>query len=70
MTKTDHPLRLWRNRQSPRKTLSEVAQLVEVTPSHLSEIENWKNEPSLDLASKLAALIGADMREFVRAEVQ
>jgi len=67
MTKTEHPLRRWRNSQEPRKTLSEVAQAVKVTPSHLSEIENWKNEPSLDLTSKLSGLTGIDMREFVRS---
>lgn len=66
MTKTEHPLRRWRYGHEPRKTLSEVALAVDVTPSHLSEIENWKNEPSLDLTSKLSKLSGIDMQEFVK----
>lgn len=65
-----HPLRLWRNSQEPRKTLSDVAQAVGVTPSHLSEIENWNNEPSLELTSKLSGFSGLDMREFVREPAQ
>jgi transcriptional regulator with XRE-family HTH domain len=62
---TNHPLRAWR-RLNGAKTLQEVADLVGVTQSHLSEIENWKNEPSLDLAARLHAHTGIDMKEFVR----
>lgn len=66
MTKQEHPLRAWRHRQEPRKTLSDVAEKVGVTPSHLSEIENWNNEPSLELTAKLAELADLDMRAFVK----
>lgn len=66
MTKPEHPLRIWRRGHEPRKTLSEVAEKVGVTPSHLSEIENWKNEPSLDLTAKLSKATGLDMQAFVK----
>lgn len=66
MEKRKHPLRDWRLGQEPRKTLAELAADLEVTPSHLSEIENWKNEPSLDLAARLHRATGIDMAAFVK----
>ena len=48
----DHALRTWRKDKGV--TLAALAVRVGVTPSHLSEIENWKNEPSLELAAKLS----------------
>jgi len=62
----EHPLRLWRHSQEPRKTLVDLANDVGVTPSHLSEIENWKNEPSLDLLARLCRVTGIEMPMFVR----
>jgi transcriptional regulator with XRE-family HTH domain len=62
----EHPLRIWRHSQEPRKTLADLAAEVGVTPSHLSEIENWKNEPSLDLLSRLHRVTGIEMSRFVR----
>lgn len=62
-----HPLYRWRKLKGD-KTLQEVADLVGVTQSHLSEIENWKNEPSLDLAARLHTLTGIDMKDFVKAQ--
>jgi len=64
MTKTDHPLRRWRKEH--KKTLADLAGTVRVTSSHLSEIENWKNEPSLDLASRLQRETGIEMSAFVK----
>jgi transcriptional regulator with XRE-family HTH domain len=61
-----HPLYRWRKLNGD-KTLQEVADLVGVTQSHLSEIENWKNEPSLDLAARLHTHTGIDMKAFVKA---
>lgn len=66
MTKPEHPLRIWRHGHEPRKTLSEVAEKVGVTPSHLSEIENWKNEPSLGLVAEICKVTGIDMKAFVK----
>jgi transcriptional regulator with XRE-family HTH domain len=63
---TEHPLRVWRHSQEPRKTLVDLAAEVGVTPSHLSEIENWNNEPSLDLLSRLYRVTGIEMPRFVR----
>jgi transcriptional regulator with XRE-family HTH domain len=57
-------MRDWRRRHG--KTLQDVADAVGVTQPHLSEIENWKNEPSLDLAARLHAHTGIDMKAFVR----
>lgn len=68
MEKRPHPLRDWRNRQEPKKTLTGLAADVNVTPSHLSEIENWKNEPSLDLAARLHRATGIAMADFIKRE--
>jgi transcriptional regulator with XRE-family HTH domain len=62
----EHPLRIWRHSQEPRKTLADLASAVGVTPSHLSEIENWNNEPSLDLLSRLHRETGIEMARFIR----
>jgi len=61
----DHPLKAWRRCQTPKVTLAALAQRVGVTASHLSEVENWKNEPSLDLTARLSEVTGIEMRSFV-----
>jgi len=61
----EHPLKSWRQRQNPKVTLASLAQRVGVTASHLSEVENYKNEPSLDLTSRLSDETGIEMRAFV-----
>lgn len=60
-----HPLYRWRKQND--KTLQALADDLHVTQSHLSEIENWKNEPSLDLAARLHTHTGIDMKDFVRS---
>ena len=60
-----HPLYRWR-KLNGNKTLQDLAAEVGVTQSHLSEIENWKNEPSLDLAARLHSVTKIDMRDFVK----
>lgn len=60
-----HPLFFWRQRNG-EKTLQELASELGVTQSHLSEIENWKNEPSLELAARLHVRTGIDMKAFVK----
>lgn len=57
-----HPLREWR--KSNGKTLTDLADIVKVRASHLSEIENGNNEPSLDLAVKLSQVTGIDIAKF------
>ena len=64
---SEHPLRAWRHSQDPRKTLNDLAAEVGVTASHLSEIENWNNDPSLDLLSRLHRATGIEMSQFVRS---
>jgi len=49
---SDHALRLWRKANGI--TLTVLADRVGVTPSHLSEVENRRNAPSIDLAAKLS----------------
>ena len=62
-----HPLFHWR-RDNGGKTLQELAdELGGVTQSHLSEIENWNNVPSLELAKRLHAHTGIDMKDFVKS---
>lgn len=62
MVKPKHPLRSWRD--SNGKTLSDLAGAVSVSPSHLSEIENGKNAPSLDLAVRLSRVTGIEVSKF------
>jgi transcriptional regulator with XRE-family HTH domain len=59
-----HPLRAWR--ASHGKTLVQVAGVVGVTPSHLSEIERYENTPSLALAAKLSRETEIPLAQFVR----
>ena len=67
----EHPLKTWRQSQHPKVTLAALAQRVGVTASHLSEVENYKNEPSLTLTSRLSDETGIEMKAFVaRAEAK
>ena len=61
-------MREWRRQNG--KTLSELAAKVGCTQPHLSEIENWRNEPSLALAARLSDVTGIDMKEFVSEAAQ
>lgn len=61
-----HPLRTWRKDRGI--TLQGLAALIGVTQSHLSEIENWKNEPSLDLAARLSLESGIEIAKFVKSK--
>lgn len=63
-----HPLRQWR--KETKATLADLARDVEVTPSHLSEIERGRNEPSLALAAKLSKRTGIPMVRFVKEWAQ
>lgn len=65
MIRMEHPLKVWRRGQTPKVTLAALAQRVGVTASHLSEVENYKNEPSLDLTNRLSELTGIEMKSFV-----
>jgi len=54
-----HPLRRWRKERGV--TLAELARLVDVTASHLSEIERGNNEASLALAARLSEATGKEV---------
>lgn len=60
-----HPLRTWRKQQPI--TLQALAAKLDISVSHLSEIECWHNVPSLPLAAKLAKETGLSINEFVRS---
>ncbi len=49
-------------------TLSSLAGEVGVSASHLSEIENWNNEPSLELLDKLCAKARLTVADFVKSK--
>lgn len=59
-----HPLRKWR--KDARQTLADVAKDVAVTPSHISEIERFLNDPSLALAARLSKRTGIPIDKFVK----
>lgn len=69
MKPSDHPLRAWRKRQEPSVTLTALAADLGVSPSHLSEIENWNNQPSLDLVARLHEITSIEMKEFAKPRV-
>lgn len=60
-----HPLYRWR--KSEGLTLQALAAELRCTQPHLSEIENWNNVPSLELAARLHARTGIDMKALVKA---
>jgi transcriptional regulator with XRE-family HTH domain len=60
-----HPLFHWRKANGNR-SLQSIADAIGCTQSHLSEIENWKNEPSLELAARLHRETGLAMTAFVK----
>lgn len=66
MEKRPHPLRSWRKANG--KTLNALATDLRVTASHLSEIENWNNVPSLELAARLQRTTGIEMKAFVKRQ--
>lgn len=64
--KPTHPLKTWRLTQEPKKTLASLAGDVGVSASHLSEIENWNNEPSFELLTKLHSITKLNVADFVK----
>lgn len=55
MSDSPHPLKLWIEAHSSRIA---VAQAVGCSTAYLSEIVNWKKEPSLEMAGRLSAATG------------
>ena len=63
-----HPLALWRKQE--RRTLVALADELDCAPSHLSQIESRKTNPSLGLIAKLQAITGGALKaeDFMPAE--
>ena len=63
-----HPLTAWRKRD--RRTLVALADALGCAPSHLSQIESRKTNPSLSLIAKLKAISGGKLKaeDFMPAE--
>ncbi|SDQ98835.1 Helix-turn-helix domain-containing protein [Rhizobiales bacterium GAS113] len=59
-----HPLRQWRADTGAK--IAELARQAGVVPSHISQIETGRREPSLALASKLSGLTKIPLDKFVR----
>jgi transcriptional regulator with XRE-family HTH domain len=60
-----HPMRTWRKENG--KTLADMAELVGVVPSYLSDIERFLKQPSLDLAAKLQDETGIPATRFLKS---
>lgn len=60
--------RLRHLRKQSGRTLDQLAEAVEATPSHLSLIENGKREPRISLLTRLAAALGTSLDDLLSAE--
>lgn len=59
-----HPLYRWR-KANGNVSLQKLAKDVKCTQSHLSEIENGNNKPSLNLAVRLHRVTKIEVEDFV-----
>lgn len=53
-------------RKKTGRTQRSVALEAEITPAHYNRIENGKRQPSVDVAKKIAEVLGFDWTEFFR----
>ncbi|WP_096635873.1 helix-turn-helix domain-containing protein [Clostridium cochlearium] len=51
-----------------RFTSKELADMVNVTPTHISYVINNKRDPSMELLSKIADVLGVSVNEFFDGE--
>lgn len=65
MTEQLHPIRRWRKDNGV--TLATLASEVDVTPSHLSEVERGLSKVSLRLASRLSRATKVSLEEIAEA---
>lgn len=61
----DAPLRVWREHRG--LTGAMLAELIDVTPAHISKLETGKGEPSIALLRKLAVALDVDLDSLVGA---
>ena len=61
----ESPLRVWREHR--RLTAAVLAEMVGVTPAHISKLETGKGEPSISLLKKLAQVLDIDVDMLIGA---
>jgi len=59
----ESPLRVWRNHRG--LTLHDLEQRCEVTDAAVSQIENRKRQPSVDLLKRLAKALAVDVDDLL-----
>ncbi|MGH6904450.1 MAG: helix-turn-helix domain-containing protein [Geminicoccaceae bacterium] len=62
----ESPVRVWRTHRG--MTARELAEVANLAPSYLSEIETGKKPGSLDAVARLARALGVAMEDLVTAE--
>ena len=66
LTAGEHPLKVWREYRC--LTLAALGKASGVTAAALSQIENGKRSPSVELLSKLSRILGCDMDDLHETE--
>lgn len=61
----ESPVRVWREYRG--LTAAMLAEIIGVTPAHVSKLETGKGEPSIGLLRKLAAALDVDIDSLVGA---
>ncbi len=61
----ESPVRVWREHRGLTAAL--LAEMIGVTPAHISKLETGKGEPSLGLLKKLATALDVDIDSLVGA---
>lgn len=61
----ESPIRVWREHRG--LTAAVLAEMIGVTPAHISKLETGKGEPSIGLLKKLAAVLDVDIESLVGA---
>jgi DNA-binding XRE family transcriptional regulator len=61
----ESPIRVWREHRG--LTAAVLAEMIGVTPAHISKLETGKGEPSIGLLKKLAAVLDVDIDSLVGA---
>jgi DNA-binding XRE family transcriptional regulator len=59
------PIRVWREHRG--LTAAVLAEMIGVTPAHISKLETGKGEPSIALLKKLAATLDVDIEALLCA---
>lgn len=57
-------------RKAKGMTVREIAPLMDMSFSHLSDIENGRRNPSIELSMKMAKYYGVDLTKFLTDRVK